>query len=84
MLGAFIGSLLIIVFSAFNPQWIGDTVLSSMTYFGFGVTLFGWFYKRNGEKNFTADFLLGLGIGLLVVWFVGAGNGTLTYTDIAY
>jgi hypothetical protein len=55
-----------------------------MTYSGFALTLFGFFYKKNGARNFTGDFLLGLGIGLIITWFFGAGNGTITSIDLNY
>lgn len=50
-----------------------NTVLSAMTYSGFALVIFGYFYKRKGQKNFTADFLLGLGLGLILIYYVEAG-----------
>ena len=85
VLGFIAGAILVLVFSGItSPAWIGSYVLSSMTFSGFALILFGYFYKRKGVKTFAADFLLAFGIGLILVWFVGAGNGTLTLTDISY
>jgi len=85
VLGFIAGAILVLVFSGItSPAWIGSDVLSSMTFSGFALILFGYFYKRKGVKTFAADFLLAFGIGLILVWFVGAGNGTLTLTDISY
>ena len=85
VLGFIVGAILVLVFSGISsPAWIGSVVLSSMTFSGFALILFGYFYKRKGVKTFSSDFLLGFGIGLILVWFVGAGNGTLTLTDISY
>jgi hypothetical protein len=82
--GAAIGASLLATFSTFSPSWLGSIVLSGMTYSGFAFILFGFFYKKNGVQNFTGDFLLGLGVGLIVVWFIGAGNGTITSIDLNY
>ncbi len=85
VLGVSVGSAALIIFSGnLEPSWVGNVVLSTMTYLGFALILFGYFYKRGETKNFTADFFLALGIGIILVWFVGAGNGTLTLTDITY
>ena len=85
VIGALLGTTFLLVFSGnFQPPWIGSAALSAMTYLGFALVLFGYFYKRGKTKNFAADFLLALGIGILLVWFVGAGNGTLTLTDLTY
>ncbi|MGI0091221.1 MAG: hypothetical protein ACREBS_05890 [Nitrososphaerales archaeon] len=85
LLGFVFGAILVLVFSSsIAPSWIGDIILSSMTYGSFALVLFGYFYKKDGRKTFAADFLFGLGVGLILVWFVGAGNGTLTMSDINY
>lgn len=83
-LGVSFGVICLLVFSSYNPSWIGSAVLSVMTYLGLALILFGYFYKRGETKRFAADFTLALGIGIILVWFVGAGNGTLTLTDITY
>jgi hypothetical protein len=85
MLGVSAGTGCLLIFSgSFEPSWIGSAVLSAMTYTGIALILFGYFYKRGETRNFVADFFLALGIGIILVWFVGAGNGTLTLTDINY
>ncbi len=85
VLGFALGSALVVIFSgSFQPSWLASGILSSMTYGGFALILFGYFYKRNGDKTFIKDFLLGTGIGLILVWFVAAGNGTLSLVNISY
>ena len=44
-----------------------------MTYIGIALILFGYFYKKDCKKPFLADFALGLGVGMLLVWFMAAG-----------
>jgi hypothetical protein len=83
-IGVVIGAILVSIFSAFDPTWVGDAILSGMTYGGFAFIIFGFLYKKNGAKNFIADFFLGVGIGLILVWFIGAGNGTITSIDLNY
>jgi hypothetical protein len=85
VLGSVIGGVLLALFSgSLAPFWIQNIVLSGMTWSAFALILFGYFYKKNGEKTFSIDFLFGIGIGMTLAWFVGAGNGTLTLSDITF
>lgn len=87
--GVTIGAILILIFSGINVSQsdqlsLASVVLSGMTYSGFALVLFGYLYKRGGAKNFMADFLLGVGIGIILVWFVGAGNGSIPGNGVLY
>ncbi len=83
--GFAIGGTLLALFSGtLAATWVENLILSCMTYAGFALILFGYFYKKNGQKTFATDFLLGIGIGLALAWFVGAGNGSLTLSDITF
>jgi peptidoglycan/LPS O-acetylase OafA/YrhL len=83
--GVSIGSVVLALFSgSLVSEWVGTLVLSVMTYGGFALILFGYFYKRNGSKDFVSDFTLSMGIGLILVWFVAAGNGSISNNGILY
>jgi hypothetical protein len=85
VLGVASGATLVLVFSSASiPGWLGDGVLSAMTYAGFALILFGYFYRRGKTRNFASDFTLAIGIGIILVWFIGAGNGTITFTDLPF
>jgi peptidoglycan/LPS O-acetylase OafA/YrhL len=81
IIGSTIGGILVLSFSGnLLAAWIESIILSFVTYGGIALIIFGYLYKKNGQKTFVSDFALGVGIGLIVVWFVGAGNGTITST----
>lgn len=72
--GAIIGGLLVAISSgSIVPSWAGGVIQSGVTYGGFALILFGYFYKKGGAKTFSADFALGFGIGMILVWFVVTG-----------
>jgi hypothetical protein len=79
IVGVSLGSVVIFVFSGSIMSSLVESIfLSFVTYGGFALILGGYFYKKNGQKTFASDFALGMGIGMIMVWFVGAGNGTIT------
>ncbi len=51
----------------------GNAILSVMTYSGFALVIFGYFYRRNRHRILIADFLLGLGIGIILIYYAEAG-----------
>ena len=70
-------AILVTVLSGnFSPSWLGNTIVLIVSYGGFGLIIFGYLYKKNGEKPFSSDFILGMGIGIILVWFIGAGSGS--------
>lgn len=72
--GAIIGAILVALSSgSIVPQWVGGVIQSGVTYGGFALILFGYFYKKGGVRTFLADFALGLGVGMILVWFVVTG-----------
>jgi hypothetical protein len=76
--GLVIATILVAIFSgsaASTAQFVGvgGVILSGMTYIGFALIIFGYFYKKDGKKPFLADFALGLGVGMILVWFIAAG-----------
>jgi hypothetical protein len=54
-----------------SPFWLG-AIVSFITYGAFALVLFGFFYRKGGERTLAADLLLGIGIGIILVWFIGA------------
>jgi hypothetical protein len=74
--GFVIGAILIPIFSgptAPNFVGVGGVILSAMTYIGLALIAFGYFYKKDRAKTFVGDFAMGLGVGLLLAWFIAAG-----------
>jgi hypothetical protein len=51
-------------------------IISGVTLLGFGLAIGGYLVYWRGDRSFTTYFLTGLGIGILIVAFIGAGNGT--------
>lgn len=75
-LGILIGGGLLLTYTGNLPSsGVPSIILSIMTYAGFAFIAFGYFYKKGGKKTFLGDFVLGVGIGLIVVWFINAGIG---------
>jgi hypothetical protein len=53
-----------------------DLFISGVTLLGFGFAIGGYVANWKGDRSLTNYFILGLGIGILVVGFLGAGNAT--------
>lgn len=74
VVGGVIGAALLLTFSGNLPaSGITSVILSVMTYGALFLIAFGYFYKKGGKKTFVGDFALGVGVGLIVIWFVNAG-----------
>jgi hypothetical protein len=72
--GGVLGAILVAISSiSIVPPWAGGVIQSGVTYGGFALILFGYFYKKDGARTFWADFSLGLGVGMILVWFVVTG-----------
>jgi Na+/pantothenate symporter len=78
------GTLIAILSGPLIAVWIENLILSSLTWAAFAFILYGYFYKKDGQKTAMTDILLGVGIGITLAWFVGAGNGTLSLSDITF
>lgn len=62
------------VFSfVFSPY--ADSAVSGVTLIGFGLALGGYFLRWRGDKSKELYFLLGVGVGIVVVAFLSAGAG---------
>ena len=78
VLGCLVGGATLLTYARdISPAGIAtglpSIIVSIMTYGGFDLIAFGYLYKKNGKKTFVGDLALGLGIGLIVVWFINAG-----------
>ena len=81
--GIIVGLALAAIFAvAFSgnafPSWVGNAVMSATTYMGIAFAIFGYFYKKNGQKTFASDFLLGFGIGLILIYWIEDGQDIVT------
>jgi hypothetical protein len=54
-----------------------NLVLSGVTFLGIGLAAGGYFSHWKGDRSFTTFFILGLGIGITLVSFIGAGYGSI-------
>ncbi|HKT21092.1 MAG TPA: hypothetical protein VJR06_00515 [Nitrososphaerales archaeon] len=52
-----------------------DAVVSGVTLIGFGLAIGGYFLRWRGDRSRELYFLMGAGIGILVVAFLSAGAG---------
>jgi hypothetical protein len=52
-----------------------DAIVSGVTLMGFGLALGGYFLRWRGDRSRELYFLLGVGIGIVVVAFLSAGAG---------
>jgi hypothetical protein len=85
IMGSIVGGILIGSLSGtLAPSWLENVILSSMTWTAFAFIIFGYFYRKKGQKTISTDILLGIGIGITLAWFVGAGNGSITLSDITF
>lgn len=78
ILGCIVGGAVLLTFARYisaagTAYGLPSIILSVMTYGGFVLIVFGYFYKKDGKKTFIGDFALGCGIGLIVMWFANAG-----------
>jgi ABC-type uncharacterized transport system permease subunit len=64
------------LFSFFVAYAFSNQVVSGVTLIGFGTSIGGYLAHWRGDRSLTTYFLLGLGIGIILVGFVGAGAGT--------
>jgi len=67
---------ILVVVSSGSPSsfWWSGAIVSFITYGAFALILFGLFYRKGGERTLIADLLLGIGIGIILVWFIGASG----------
>ncbi|MDE1858116.1 MAG: hypothetical protein KGI26_03500 [Thaumarchaeota archaeon] len=66
------------VFS-FATSPYADAFVSGVTLMGFGLALGGYFLRWRGDKSKELYFLMGAGIGIVIVAFLNAGAGVSPY-----
>lgn len=81
LLGATVGlvlaALVYYVFTYVLPYGYG--LVSGVTLVGLGLSAGGYVIIWRGERSLITYFLTGLGIGIIIVAFVGAGSGVSPY-----
>jgi peptidoglycan/LPS O-acetylase OafA/YrhL len=71
--GVIFSTALVAVSSGSSPY--STWILAGMTYLSFILLAVGYLVRsRNTQLPINGDFLLGLGVGLVLVWFVMAGQ----------
>ena len=53
-----------------------NLVISGITLPGIGLAVGGYYMHWKGDNSPGSYFILGLGVGIVIVAFIGAGNGT--------
>jgi len=77
--GLALAGIALIIFSGTTiPPLLSDGIFSGLTFAGIGLAVYGYYVNTKSRSTTLTDFLLGFGIGLILVAFLGAGNGTLS------
>jgi hypothetical protein len=82
LLGAGAGIVIAgIVYAAFATvvSPFADALVSGVTLMGFGLAIGGYLMRWRGDKSRELYFLMGVGIGILVVAFLTAGASVSPY-----
>jgi hypothetical protein len=58
---------------------LSDPVISGVTLVGIGLALGGYILRWRGDRSKEVFFLMGVGVGIVVVGFIGAGAGVDPY-----
>lgn len=80
VLGLVVAGVIQLIFS-FGPLSslpVGSLLAGSMTILGLIFAGAGYVAHVRNDNSITSDLLLGFGIGLVLVAFIGAGNGSLS------
>ncbi len=82
--GVFLGLLvatavqLVFSYSALSTLPAGSIFVGSMTILGLILAGAGYVAHEKNDTSIVSDLLLGFGIGLVIVAFIQAGNGSLS------
>lgn len=77
-LGLGIASVVYGVFFFINTPY-SDPVISGVTLVGIGLAVGGYIMRWRGDSSREVYFLMGVGVGVVVVGFIGAGAGVDPY-----
>ncbi len=58
---------------------LANMAFSIMTFLGIALGAIGYVANARGNRSILADFIFGIGVGFVIVAFIGAGNGTLSF-----
>lgn len=79
VIGLVVASLVYSVFLFAIPSALSDAIVSGTTLVGIGCALGGYFVQWRGDRSASTYLILGFGIGVVVIGFVGAGAGVSPY-----
>lgn len=75
VMGAAVASVIYYVFTFGIRYQFANLALSGVTLFGFGAAIGGYYTIWKGDRSPSTYFILGIGAGIVVVAFIGAGSG---------
>jgi hypothetical protein len=85
LLGAAIGlavaSVVYGVFFFFVNSPYSDAIISGVTLIGIGMALGGYIMRWRGDRSKEVYFVMGVGVGIVVIGFIGAGAGVEPYIN---
>ena len=82
LIGTVAGAALAAVAYAMNSVSVSPyavAAVSGVTLIGFGLALGGYILRWRGDKSKELYFMMGVGIGIVVVAFLSAGAGVSPY-----
>ena len=79
VIGLAIASVIYGVFFFIINAPYSDPFISGITLIGIGLALGGYILRWRGDRSREVYFLMGVGVGIVVVGFVGAGAGVDPY-----
>ena len=77
--GLAVASFVYGVFFFFVNSPLSDPIISGVTLIGIGLALGGYTLRWRGDRSKEVYFLMGVGVGIVVVGFIGAGAGVDPY-----
>lgn len=77
--GVAVAAVFYLVFSLVDISVLSDEIVSGITLLGVGFAIGGYLAQWKGHRSPMTYFVFGLGIGIVLVAFIGAGAGVSPY-----